>query len=65
MFVNIKRPSSGFREECLKDGVLVARDFPPYENTHVRISVGTMAEMQRRSRCSSKVLAAPAKAAAA
>ena len=65
MFVNIKRPSKGFREECLKDGVLVARDFPPYENSHVRISVGTMAEMQRAVQVFGKVLAAPAKAAAA
>ena len=48
MFVDIKRPSRGFREDCLKEGgVLVARDFPPYEKTHVRISVGTMAEMQK------------------
>ena len=65
MFVNIKRPSKAFREECLKDGVLVARDFPPYENSHVRISVGTMAEMQRAVQVFGKVLAAPAKAAAA
>jgi len=65
MFVNIKRPSKGFREACLKDGVLVARDFPPYENSHVRISVGTMAEMQRAVQVFDKVLSAPAKAAAA
>ena len=65
MFVNIKRPSRGFREECLKEGVLVARDFPPYENTHVRISVGTMAEMQKAVQVFDHVLAKPAKAAAA
>ncbi len=65
MFVNIKRPSRGFREECLKEGVLVARDFPPYENTHVRISVGTMAEMQKAVQVFEHVLARPAKAAAA
>ena len=65
MFVNIKRPSRGFREECLKEGVLVARDFPPYENTHARISVGTMAEMQKAVQVFEHVLAKPAKAAAA
>jgi histidinol-phosphate aminotransferase len=65
MFVNIKRPSKGFREACLADGVLVARDFPPFENTHVRISIGTMAEMQKAVQVFDKVLAAPAKAAAA
>jgi histidinol-phosphate aminotransferase len=65
MFVNLKRPARGFREECLKEGVLVARDFPPYENTHARISVGTMAEMQRAVQVFEHVLARPAKAAAA
>jgi histidinol-phosphate aminotransferase len=65
MFVDIKRGSREFREACLKDGVLVARDFPPYEKSHVRISVGTMAEMQRAVQVFEKVLATPAKAAAA
>ncbi len=66
MFVDIKRPSRGFREDCLKEGgVLVARDFPPYENSHVRISVGTMAEMQKAVQVFDRVLAKPARAAAA
>jgi len=66
MFVDIKRPSRGFREDCLKEGgVLVARDFPPYENSHVRISVGTMAEMQQAVQVFDRVLAKPARAAAA
>jgi histidinol-phosphate aminotransferase len=65
MFVNIKRPSREFREACMRDGVLVARDFPPYEKTHVRISVGTMAEMQKAVQVFDKVLSTPAKAAAA
>ena len=65
MFVDIKRPSRQFREACERDGVLVARDFPPYEQTHVRISVGTMAEMQKAVQVFDKVLATPAKAAAA
>ncbi len=66
MFVDIKRPSRGFREDCLKEGgVLVARDFPPYEKTHVRISVGTMDEMQKAVQVFDRVLAKPARAAAA
>ena len=35
MFVDIKRPAQEFREACVKEGVLVGRDFPPYEKTHV------------------------------
>ena len=65
MFIDIKRPSQGFRDACQRDGVLVARDFPPYEKTHVRISVGTMAEMQKAVHVFDRVLARPAKAAAA
>ena len=26
---------------------MVGRDFPPFEKTHVRISIGTMDEMQK------------------
>jgi histidinol-phosphate/aromatic aminotransferase/cobyric acid decarboxylase-like protein len=45
--------------------VLIGRDFPPYDQTHARISVGTMAEMQRAVKVFDKVLATPAKATAA
>ena len=65
LFIDIRRPSRGFREACAKDGVIIGRDFPPYEQTHARISVGTMAEMQRAVKVFDKVLAAPAKATAA
>ena len=65
LFIDIQRPSRGFREACAKDGVIIGRDFPPYEQTHARISVGTMAEMQRAVKVFDKVLAAPAKATAA
>jgi histidinol-phosphate aminotransferase len=47
MFVNIGRPAKEFRDACLAKGVKVARDFPPFEKTHCRISFGTMAEMQK------------------
>ena len=63
MFINIKRPAKDFRAACLADGVLVARDFPPYEKTHCRISVGTLAEMQKAVQVFEKVLAKPAAAA--
>ena len=47
IFVNLKRPAAPFRDACAAAGVLVGRDFPPYEQTHCRFSIGTMPEMQR------------------
>jgi histidinol-phosphate aminotransferase len=47
LFVNIGRPARVFRDACAKEGVMVGRDFPPYESTHARISIGTMDEMRR------------------
>jgi histidinol-phosphate aminotransferase len=47
MFVNIGRPAKEFREACRTKGVLVARDFPPFEKTHCRLSFGTMEEMKK------------------
>ncbi len=63
MFVDIKRPSRGFREACAREGVLIGRDFPPYEQTHARISVGTMSQMQKAVQVFERVLKASAKAA--
>ena len=57
IFVNLKRPAAPFRDACAAQGVLVGRDFPPYEKTHCRISIGTMAEMQRAVDVFKKVLA--------
>lgn len=57
MFVDIKRPVKGFRDFCAKEGILVGRDFPQYEKSHCRISVGTMAEMQRAVKVFEKALA--------
>jgi histidinol-phosphate aminotransferase len=56
VFVNLKAPAAPFREACREHGVLVGRDFPPYEKTHVRISMGTMDEMQRAVQVFRKVL---------
>jgi histidinol-phosphate/aromatic aminotransferase/cobyric acid decarboxylase-like protein len=47
MFVNIGRPVKEFREACVAKGVKVARDFPPFEKSHCRISFGTMDEMKK------------------
>jgi histidinol-phosphate aminotransferase len=47
LFVDVGRPAKDFREACAKQGVVIGRDFPPFEKTHVRISIGTMEEMQK------------------
>ncbi len=47
LFVDVGKPAKEFREACAKQGVVVGRDFPPFERTHVRISIGTMDEMQK------------------
>jgi histidinol-phosphate aminotransferase len=64
LFVNIKRPAKEFREACRAQGVLVARDFPPFEKTHCRISIGTMEEMQKATEVFGRVLATAATKAA-
>ena len=46
-WVNVNRPAKAFRDACEKQGILVGRDFPPFEKTHCRISIGTMDEMRR------------------
>ena len=56
VFVNIGRPAKEFREACAEHGVVVGRDFPPYEKTHARISIGTLAEMQRATAVFAEVL---------
>ena len=64
MFVNIGRPVKEFREACRAKGVRVARDFPPFEKTHCRISFGTMDEMQKAVTVFGEVLAKKPAAAA-
>jgi histidinol-phosphate aminotransferase len=63
LFVDIKRPARGFRETCAKQGILVGRDFPPYEKTHCRISISTMEDMQKAVKVFEAALAVPAQAA--
>jgi len=64
MFVNIGRPVRAFRDACRAKGVLVARDFPPFEKTHCRIAFGTMDEMKKAVAVFGEVLGKKAAAAA-
>jgi histidinol-phosphate aminotransferase len=56
LFVDIHRPAKEFREACAKANVMVGRDFPPFEKTHARISIGTMDEMQKATEVFRNVL---------
>jgi histidinol-phosphate aminotransferase len=56
IFVNINRPAAAFRDACRTAGVMVGRDFPPYEKAHARVSIGTQAEMERAVAVFKKVL---------
>ena len=47
VFVDIKRPAKEFRDACAAQKVRVGRDFPPFEKSHTRVSLGTMEEMKR------------------
>jgi histidinol-phosphate aminotransferase len=64
MFVDIGRPVRQFREACLAKGVRVARDFPPFERSHCRLSFGTMDEMKKAVSVFAEVLNKPATAVA-
>lgn len=65
MFVDIGRPAKDFRAACRARGVMVARDFPPFEKTHCRISFGTMEEMKKAVAVFGDVLGKKTTAAAA
>ena len=47
VFVDVGRPAKVLRDACARQGVMIGRDFPPFEKTHARISIGTMDEMRR------------------
>jgi histidinol-phosphate aminotransferase len=64
LFVNVGRPAKEFRDGCAKDDVRVGRDFPPFEKTHVRVSIGTLDEMKQAVQTFGKVLGVKASAAA-
>jgi histidinol-phosphate aminotransferase len=65
IFVKTNMPAKQFREGCAKFKVAVGRDFPPYEKTHARISIGTLDEMKRATEVFRQVLgSAPTDSAA-
>ena len=64
VFLNIGRPAAEFRDACAKRNVFVARDFPPMEKTHARITIGTMDEMKKAMDVFREVLGARSTAAA-
>ena len=64
IFVNIGRPAKEFREACTKANIRVGRDFPPFEKTHTRVSIGTIQEMRQAVQVFGKVLGVKASAAA-
>src|SRR6185503_8883842 len=64
MFVDIGTPAKAFREACRAKGVMVARDFPPFEKTHARITLGTMEEMTKAVQVFGEVLQKKSTAAA-
>jgi histidinol-phosphate aminotransferase len=64
MFVEIGRPAKEFRDACRAKGVVVARDFPPFEKTHCRIAFGTMDEMKKAVQVFGDVLGKKAATAA-
>lgn len=57
IFVNLGRPAKEFRDACLQHKILVGRDFPPFEKTHCRISMGSREEMQKAVAVFREVLA--------
>lgn len=57
IFVNVRQPAAEFRAACLEQKILVGRDFPPFEQTHCRISLGSREEMQQAVEVFKKVLA--------
>jgi histidinol-phosphate aminotransferase len=59
IFVNIKRTARSFRDACGERDVRVGRDFPPMNETHARISIGTMEEMNRAIPVFAEVLGVP------
>jgi len=57
IFVNLGRPAKEFRDACLEHKILIGRDFPPFENTHCRISMGSREEMLKAVEVFRKILA--------
>jgi histidinol-phosphate aminotransferase len=63
IFVDLKRPAKDFRDACAAQGIAVGRDFPPYEKSWARISIGTMDEMKRATEAFRRILGTTSTAA--
>ncbi len=60
LFVKTGMPASEFRNAAAEQNVLVGRDFPPYQEEWMRISLGTMSEMERAVNVFGRILAGSA-----
>lgn len=56
IFPNLKRPASVVRAACMENMIAVGRDFPPLQNSHCRISLGSREEMEKAVAVFRKVL---------
>ena len=56
VFAEIGHSARDFKEACARRGLLVGREFPPFEKTHARVSIGTIDEMQRAGVVMAEVL---------
>ena len=66
IFVDLKgRNAQQFREACAKQKVTIGRDFPPFEKSHTRISLGTMEEMRQATAVFQRILQASSTSAGA
>jgi histidinol-phosphate/aromatic aminotransferase/cobyric acid decarboxylase-like protein len=58
LFVNLHRSAPAFRDACLAQKIQLGRDFPPFQETHTRISLGSREEMRIAVEVFRKVLSA-------
>ena len=56
LMIDLRRDMRPVREACRREGIAVGRPFPPL-TTHLRISIGTMEEMQKAAEVMKRVLA--------
>lgn len=56
IFAETGIPAREFRAGCLERGFKVGRDFPPFQDTHARISIGTLEQMQAATAAFAEVL---------
>lgn len=56
VFAETGMPASEFRAGCMERGFRVGRDFPPFENSHARISIGTLEQMQAATAAFAEVM---------